>query len=332
VFHKHFGILLISSLVADFSKLVAQSESAVSPKASAECEFTKNTSTESTLPSPLLKAPENNVDMSTLSENKDSDDISLAFAKNGFYVTPQFGGAVVQDVNFVKDKLPTSITSDGTSYGGGSVDASLGFDAGFRFDVSIGFKVNDWFSVEFAPGVIVNPMNSVSFTGQVDIGNASFGGVCDIDGNLIQVPLLVNFIFTIPTNSKWEPFVGGGVGALYSSATFNNISGGFDTTIYSTATSTSSTTAEINSSPVTIELNESATCWALGYSALAGVGYHFSRDISIGFIYKFTGTGAQNFGVNTFGNLMETNGTFTQSVQADATFSFRSHNSEILLQ
>ena len=317
MFHKHFGILLISSLVADFSELVAQSESAVSPKASTRSEFTKNTHTESTLPSPLLKVPENNVDISTLSGNKDSDDISSAFAKNGFYVTPQFGGAVVQDVNFGnfgKDVSPSTTSGDS-----GSVDASLGFDAGFRFDVSIGFKVNDWFSVEFAPGVIVNPMNSASFSGPVFIENAVFDGVSDIDGNLIQVPLLVNFIFTIPTSSKWEPFVGGGVGALYSSATFNNISGGFVPTVSS---STSSTTAEINSSPVTVELNESATCWALGYSALAGVNYHFSRDISIGFIYKFTGTGAQNFGVNTFGNLMETNGTFTQSVQADATFRF----------
>jgi opacity protein-like surface antigen len=318
VFHKHFGILLISLLVADLCELVAQNESAVSPKASAEFEFTKNTSTEPTLPSPLLKVPENHVDISTISENKDSDDISSAFAKNGFYVTPQFGGAVVQDVNFVNFAKDVSIST--TSGGSGPVDASLGFDAGFRFDVSIGFKVNDWFSVEFAPGLIVNPMNSASFSGPVLIRNASFDGVSDIDGNLIQVPLLVNFIFTIPTNSKWEPFVGGGVGALYSSATFNNISGGYEPSV-STSTSTSSTT-EINSSPVTIELNESASCWALGYSALAGVNYHFSRDISIGFIYKFTGTGAQNFGVNTFGNLMETNGTFTQSVQADAIFRF----------
>jgi opacity protein-like surface antigen len=316
VFHKHFCILLISLLVADFSELVAQNESAVSPKASAEIDLTKNTPTEPTLPPPLLKVSENNVDMSTLLDNKDSQDISSAFAKNGFYVTPQFGGAVVQDVNFGnfgKDVSPSTTIGDS-----GSVDASLGFDAGFRFDVSIGFKVNDWFSVEFAPGVIVNPMNSASFNGPVFIENAVFDGVSDIDGNLIQVPLLVNFIFTIPTNSKWEPFVGGGVGALYSSATFNNISGGFVPTL----SSSTSTTTEINSSPVTIELNESATCWALGYSALAGVNYHFSRDISIGFIYKFTGTGAQNFGVNTFGNLMETNGTFTQSVQADATFRF----------
>jgi len=316
VFHKHFGILLISSLVADFSKLVAQSESAVSPKASAEREFNKNTSTESTLPSPLLKVPENNVDMSTLSENQDSDDISLAFAKNGFYVTPQFGGAVVQDVNF--DNFVKDVFISTESGGSGSVNVSLGFDAGFRFDIPIGYKVNEWFCVEFTPGIIVNPMNSISFSGAVPFGNAAFGGVSDIDGNLIQVPLLVNFIFAIPTNSKWEPFVGGGVGALYSSATINNISGGFNTT----PSSTTSSTTEINSSPVTIELNQSATCWALGYSALAGVNYHFSRDISIGFIYKFTGTSAQSFGGSTFGDLMETNGTFTQSVQAEVTFRF----------
>jgi opacity protein-like surface antigen len=226
-------------------------------------------------------------------------DKSSNFAQEGFYVTPQVGGAVVQDVNFNRVTASGSINGQALS---GSVDASLSFDAGFRFDAPIGYRVNEWFSVEFAPGVIVNPMNSASFNGSVTLGSTTFaaGTSADIDGNLIQVPLIVNFILTIPTDSKWEPFIGGGVGALYSSATFNNIS---------------------NSSG-TRNLSQDANCWALGYSALAGLNYHFSKDISIGVVYKFTGTGNQNYGGSTLGDLLDTNGTFTQSVQADATFRF----------
>ena len=183
---------------------------------------------------------------------------SSFFAQEGFYVTPQVGGSVVQDVNY------NSVTASGTIAGSaltGTIDASLSFDAGFRFDVPIGYRVNEWFSVEFAPGVIVNPMDSASFNGSLTIGGTTYsaGASADIDGNLVQVPLIVNFILTIPTDSKWEPFIGGGVGAVYNSATFNNIS---DNT-------------------GTLTLDQDATAWAVGYSALAGLNYHFSKDISI---------------------------------------------------
>lgn len=224
---------------------------------------------------------------------------SKTFAQEGFYVTPQVGGSVVQDVSF------DTVTASGTVSGqalSGTIDASLSFDAGFRFDVPVGYRVNEWFSVEFAPGVIVNPMDSASFNGAVTLGTTTYaaGTTADIDGNLVQVPLIVNFILTIPTDSKWEPFLGGGVGALYSSATFNNISNNTGTR----------------------DLSQDATSWALGYSALAGLNYHFSKDISIGVVYKFTGTGNQNYGGSTLGDLLDTNGTFTHSVQADATFRF----------
>lgn len=221
------------------------------------------------------------------------------YADEGFYVSPQVGGSVVQDVNI------NPVTASGTIGGAavsGTLDATLNFDAGFRFDAPVGYRFNEWFSLEFAPGVIVNPMNSVSFNGDLTVGGTTFsaGGTADLDGNLIQVPLIVNFILTIPTDSRWEPFIGGGVGAVFSSATFNNIS---DNT-------------------GTLDLDQDATCWALGYSALAGLNYHFSRDISIGVVYKFTGTGNQSYGGSTLGDLLETNGTFTHSVQADATFRF----------
>ena len=121
------------------------------------------------------------------------------------------------------------------------------------------------------------------------------GGKSRAVSKLLQyIPDLSNF------HEFREPFIGGGVGAIFSSATFNNISNNTGTQ----------------------DLSQDATCWALGYSALAGVNYHFSKDISIGVVYKFTGAGNQSYGGSTLGDLLNTTGTYTQSVQADATFRF----------
>ena len=113
---------------------------------------------------------------------------SSIFAQEGFYVTPQVGGAVVQDVNF--DRVTASGNINGQAISG-SIDASLSFDAGFRFDAPVGYRVNEWFSVEFAPGVIVNPMDSASFDGALTLGGTTYaaGTTADIDGNLIQALL-----------------------------------------------------------------------------------------------------------------------------------------------
>lgn len=217
----------------------------------------------------------------------------------GFYIGFQPGGAVVENINF--NRISASGTIGGSSVSG-FLDATLVLDAGFRFDLPIGYRVNEWFSVEFAPAVIFNTMNSAQFNSSLTIGETTYtgGASANLDGNLIQVPLMVNFILTIPTDSPWEPFLGGGVGGVYSQANFNSISD--------------------NTGSMT--LDQTADCWALGYSGLAGLNYHFDKNISIGFVYKFTGTGNQAFGGSTLGNLLDTGGTYTQSVSATATFRF----------
>jgi opacity protein-like surface antigen len=179
-------------------------------------------------------------------------------ASEGFYFAPAIGGAVVQDVN---------------GYGG---DVSFSFNPGVRCDLSIGYRLNEWFSLEFAPGFIYNSLETITIQ----------GSQYNVDGELIQVPLLINPILTIPTDSKWEPFLGLGVGGVYTSQSNNAFS------YYSSGTT---------------------TAWNFCYSALAGVQYHLEQDISFGFIYKFTG-------VNQSG--LNYDDVLTQSVQANATFRF----------
>jgi opacity protein-like surface antigen len=179
-------------------------------------------------------------------------------ASEGFYFAPAIGGAVVQDVN---------------GYGG---DVSFSFNPGVRCDLSIGYRLNEWFSLEFAPGFIYSSLETITIQ----------GSQYNVDGELIQVPLLINPILTIPTDSKWEPFLGLGVGGVYTSQSNNAFS------YYSSGTT---------------------TAWNFCYSALAGVQYHLEQDISFGFIYKFTG-------VNQSG--LNYDDVLTQSVQANATFRF----------
>lgn len=233
--------------------------------------------------------------------NADSSGSGKTYAQEGFYVAPALGGSVVQDID--NNRTTGSGVIDGGAVSG-VLDASLVLDAGFRFDVPVGYRVNEWFSVEFAPGVIVNPMDSINFNGALTVGSNTFSGgtSANVSGYLVQVPLLVNFILTIPTDSKWEPFLGGGVGGMFSSMSFNKLDAPGGTAIDLSG--------------------ENATAWSLGYSALAGLNYHFSRDISVGVIYKFTGTGDQNYTGSTTANLINTSGAFTHSVQANATIRF----------
>ena len=202
-----------------------------------------------------------------------ADDSSASYAKEGFYVGTELGGTVVPNV-FLGDVFQTGD------------NLSVDFNPGIRFDLPIGYRFNEWISMEFAPGVMWNSMNAIQ--------NDNTGASVSLGGNLVQVPLLVNFILTIPTNSKWEPYVGGGIGGLFSYMDFT----------------------EFNS----LSLPEnSGTSWALGYSAIAGLNYHISRDMSFGFNYKFTGTGTQNWTGDYDG--LSTN-VYTHSASLSATFRF----------
>ena len=198
-----------------------------------------------------------------------SDDSEMTYAKEGFYIGTELGGTVVPNV------------SAGSGY-------EVNFNPGIRFDLPLGYRVNEWFSIEFAPGVMWNSLNTLDDTEGSSTGSYSIGG------NLWQVPLLANFIITIPTNSKWEPFFGGGIGGIFSSLTINEV--------------------------LNISVPEqTGTSWALGYSAIAGLNYHLSKDISFGFNYKFTGTGTQNW-TGDYDGL--TTNVYTHSASLSATFRF----------
>lgn len=210
-----------------------------------------------------------------------SKDASPFMPKDGsWYVGLQNGAAFVSDVN-----LPGV--------------GSLTLNTGYRLDVPLGYRVNEWFSCEFAPGFIYNTVNSVKLNELDPIFDANI----NLGGSLIQVPLMINALVTVPTDCPLEPYFGGGVGAMYSNVKLDLGNLAFLDPIYEGETA-------------------NAHSWAFAYSGLAGLNYHIDQDISIGICYKFTGTGSQSWRPSSsdlgFGNTH----VLTQSIEATATMRF----------
>ena len=201
---------------------------------------------------------------------------------DSWYVGLQNGASFVQDINIP----PVSV-------GGLSLDKAQ-LNTGYRLDLPIGYRVNEWFSCEFAPGFTYNTFDSL----QGDLGG--IGGSVGVGGSLVQVPLMFNGILTIPTDCPLEPYLGGGIGALYSNS---KIEAG-------------------NLGPVFPEFEGqtlNSHSWAFAYSGLAGINYHIDQNISVGICYKFTGTGPQNWQGQDGGY---TTHTLTQSAEVTATLRF----------
>ena len=138
---------------------------------------------------------------------------------SGFYVGPEIGVAFQQDVNLQDVNFDTTILGADVL---GSAGGSLTMSAGIRFNVPIGYQPVEWFAIEFAPGIIWNKMSSwnLELNGSATDSSGSISGELnlpiDVEGGYYQVPLVVNFIFKIPTDSPWVPYIGGGIGASFT--------------------------------------------------------------------------------------------------------------------
>lgn len=86
------------------------------------------------------------------------------------------------------------------------------FQPGIRFDIEPFYNVTDWFSIGVETAFIHNTVQSISTDGDtVYRGNPDFG-----NGDLYQVPILLNTRFQFPTEGPIRWFFGGGVGGNWN--------------------------------------------------------------------------------------------------------------------
>jgi opacity protein-like surface antigen len=217
---------------------------------------------------------------------------------SGFYFGPELGVAFQQDVNLKNVNYEATILDSKLV---GTAAGSLTMSAGIRFNLPVGYRPVDWFAVEFAPGIIWNKMSSynLQLSGTIDGDPESATLPLDVQGGYFQVPLVVNFIFKIPTKSPWVPYIGGGIGASYTYMNWTQLSYSGISEDYS---------------------NVDGSCWSLAYQAIAGWDYKITDKVSLSLKYIFLGTGNQNFG-GSFQDV-DTQGSYSQNVMLNCTINF----------
>ena len=88
------------------------------------------------------------------------------------------------------------------------------FQPGIRFDIEPFYNVTEWFSVGVQAAFIHNTVQSMSVNGDTAYrGNPDLG-----NGDLYQVPILLNTRFQFPTEGPIRWFFGGGVGGNWNFA------------------------------------------------------------------------------------------------------------------
>ena len=255
----------------------------------------------SSKPTPLAsQSPASSVSSSTFVRNENNE---IPAELSGFYIAPELGVAFQQDVNL--QNVSYAETIEGIGDLAGTAGGSLSMDAGIRFNLPMGYQPVDWFAVEFAPGIIWNKMSSwnLELNGTASNNSGSISGELDlpfdVEGGYFQVPLVVNFIFKIPTDSPWVPYIGGGIGASYTYMNWTRLSyGGISQDLS----------------------NVDGSCWSLAYQGIAGLDYKITDEVSLGLKYIFTGTGNQNFG-GSFQDF-DTKGSYSQNVMFNCTLNF----------
>lgn len=137
----------------------------------------------------------------------------------------------------------------GFSHGGDS--GTFHFDPGFRLDVAGGYQFTPWLGVELETGVTWNHVQT--FTADLFEEDSL---------ELLQMPILANATFRIPTQSRLKPFLGAGIGGVYTSLEswdiFGSDLGGED--------------------------------FRFGFHGFAGLRYQISSKIELGLAYRFLGT------------------------------------------
>ncbi len=176
-----------------------------------------------------------------------------------FYFKANAGGSWVQNLGF----------SDGTGSG------LLKVDPGFRLDFAGGYQFTEWLAAELETGILFNNARTVSQNGGAE--NSLY---------LWQMPTMANVVFRVPPHSRWHPYIGAGIGGVYTSLETANW----------------------------LTDEQSGHDSTFGYQGFAGVRCQFTPKVELGLEYRFMGTTEHSF--------EHLGGTRTQSVAISFSLGF----------
>lgn len=162
---------------------------------------------------------------------------------------------------------------------------SVAFDPGARLDLEMGYNFTTNWAAELELGLIISPVKYSYALG------TDFAGV-----DLVQLPVMVNVIYSRPLGHRFSVYAGGGVGGVFSH--YEDAYG--DTT---------------------------PSASAFGYQGLAGIKFALNRKWDLGVAYKLLGTTSYDVGSGVAYNgytptEYKSNGNLTQSILVTLTCRF----------
>jgi opacity protein-like surface antigen len=131
------------------------------------------------------------------------------------------------------------------------------FDAGFASGLTAGYHFTPWLAAEFQTGYMLN-------------------GLEGVDAVLSQCPLMVNLTYELRKCGKFVPFVGVGAGGLLSILSIDD---------------------RVVAGEGTVRVDGSDADLLFAYQAFGGMRYNFNDRMSVGFLYRFRGTGGPSWDV-----------------------------------
>jgi len=165
--------------------------------------------------------------------------------------------------------MPRDITVEDRT-AGTPIRAKTRFEPGPRLDVSVGYNFTEHWAAEFETGLIFNSSKG-SQTLSLTSGDQFW----------FQVPLLANLAYKIPTRVPLKPFIGAGVGGIYTTVQRDDHIAFFGHSVDHDL--------------------------VFAYQASGGLRYQIGEKAELGLAYKFTGTLDHNFdriSTTTSGNLI----------------------------
>ncbi len=131
-----------------------------------------------------------------------------------------------------------------------SVSSSADLDVGVRLGVGVGYNINRYLGVEFDTGFLWNEFD-------------------DADGSLSHIPFMVNGVVRFPNASKFEPYLGGGIGGSANILYIDDVG-----------------------------VDDADTDFNFAWQAMAGVRYKFNKNIALGVGYKYFGTSSSSYDID----------------------------------
>jgi len=165
----------------------------------------------------------------------------------GFYFRGDIGPAFTEDMHVTEFFGPVS-------------GATIKLDTGVRFGAAGGYAFNDWIAAELETGVSYNRFRSVN------------GFVAD-NTSLANVPFLGNLVLQCPTKLGIVPYLGGGLGVVFSTFDTDNFADSFNS------------------------VNGTDTDAVFAYQAFAGLRYKINERMFVNVGYKYLGAEAPRYHV-----------------------------------